>query len=94
MAEKKIGKQTVKFQKRPFIIGSAAVGGKKEGQGPLSRCFDLVLDDDMYGEKTWEKAESKMLKEAMLIALRKSKKQKEEIDLVLSGDLLNQIMSS
>jgi len=94
MAEKKIGKQTVKFETCPYIIGAAAVGGKKEGQGPLSQFFDLLLDDDMYGEKTWEKAESKMLKEAMLIALRKSGKQKEEIDLVLSGDLLNQIMSS
>lgn len=94
MAEKKIGKQTVKFEKSPYVIGAAAVGGKKEGQGPLCDCFDLILNDDMYGEKSWEKAESKMLKEAMLLALKKSGKEKEEIDLVLSGDLLNQIMSS
>lgn len=94
MAEKKIGRQTVKFDKRPFIIGAAAVGGKKEGQGPLCHSFDLLLHDDMYGETTWEKAESKMLKEAMLLALKKSGKSRDDIDLVLSGDLLNQIMSS
>ena len=94
MAEKKIGKQTVKFEKGPYIIGAAAVGGKKEGQGPLCNCFDFLLEDDMYGEKTWEKAESKMLKEAMLLALKKSGKEKKDVDLVLSGDLLNQIMSS
>lgn len=94
MAEKKIGRQTVKFEKRPYIIGSAAVGGVKEGKGPLHSWFDLILEDDMFGEKTWEKAESKMLKEAMLTALQKSGKEKKEIDLVLSGDLLNQIMSS
>jgi len=94
MAEKKIGRQTVKFEQGPFIIGEAAVGGTKEGRGPLASMYDLILKDDMYGEKTWEKAERKMLKEAMLIALKKSGKEKRDIDLVLSGDLLNQIMSS
>ena len=94
MAEKKIGNQTVRFEKSPYIIGSAAVVGKKEGQGPLAKWFDLCLDDDMYGEKTWEKAESKMLKESMTRALTKSGKTKEDIDMVLSGDLLNQLMSS
>ncbi len=94
MAEKKIGKQTVAFDTCPYIIGSAAVAGKKEGEGPLRDSFDLVLEEDMFGEKTWEKAESKMLKEAMLAALQKSGKEKKDIDLVLSGDLLNQLMSS
>lgn len=94
MAEKKIGKQTVKFEKCPYVIGSAAVGGEKEGAGPMRDWFDSILEDDMNGEKTWEKAESKMLKDAMLMALKKSGREKKEIDLVLSGDLLNQIMSS
>lgn len=94
MAEKKLGKQTVRFDRCPYVIGSAAAGGKKESEGPLKSWFDLLLDDDMFGEKTWEKAESKMLKEAMQAALQKSGKNKKDIDLVLSGDLLNQIMSS
>ena len=94
MAEKKLGKQTVNFAQGPYVIGSAAVGGEKEGEGPLKSWFDLILDDDTFGEKTWEKAESKILKETMLLALQKSGKDKKDIDLVLSGDLLNQIMSS
>ncbi len=94
MAEKKIGNQTVKFENGPYIIGSAAIAGEKESEGPLKEWFDIKLDDDMFGEDTWEKAESKMLKEVMLLALQKSGKQKESIDIVLSGDLLNQIMSS
>lgn len=94
MAEKKIGKQTVKFERGPYVAGHAAVVGRKEGEGPLSGSFDLRLRDDRYGEKTWEKAESRMLKEAMLLAMEKAGKAKTEIDLVLSGDLLNQIMSS
>lgn len=94
MAEKKLGKQTVKFEKCPYVIGAAAIGGEKEGAGPMGDWFDSILEDDMNGEKTWEKAESKMLKDAMLTALQKSGRKKQEIDLVLSGDLLNQIMSS
>lgn len=94
MAEKKLGKQTVCFEKPPYIAGSAAIGGRKEGEGPLASCFDLLLKDDRYGEKTWEKAESKMLKEVMLLAMKKAGKEKADIDLVLSGDLLNQLMSS
>ena len=62
MAEKKLGKQTVNFAQGPYVIGSAAVGGEKEGEGPLKSWFDLILDDDTFGEKTWEKAESKILK--------------------------------
>lgn len=94
MADKKTGKQTVIFEKKPCIIGAAAVGGRKEGEGPLAGCFDLLLRDDRYEEKTWEKAESKMLKEAMLLAMKKAGRERKDIDLVLSGDLLNQIMSS
>ena len=71
MAEKKRGNQTVKFEKCPYVIGAAAVVGQKEGQGPLSSSFDVILEEDMFGEKTWEKAESKMLKEAMLTKIGK-----------------------
>lgn len=94
MAEKKVGKQTVRFEKGTYVAGGAAVVGRKEGEGPLSASFDLLLKDDRYEEKTWEKAESKMLKEAMYLALKNADKKKQDVDLVLSGDLLNQIMSS
>ena len=53
MSYKKIGKQTVRFSEKPCITGHGNVVGEKEGQGPLGKCFDLVLDDDMYGEKSW-----------------------------------------
>ena len=69
MEYKKIGKQTVKFAEKPILAGRGNVAGEKEGQGPLARYFDMVLEDDMFGQKSWEKAESKMLKEAMNKAL-------------------------
>lgn len=90
----KLGKQTLIYPSKPRIVGSYAIGGEKEGKGPMAKWFDLILDDDTYGEKTWEKSESKMLKQALLLALQKSGRDKENIDTILSGDLINQIMSS
>lgn len=87
-------KQTVFFKNKPYIVSAYSIGGKKEGDGPMSKWFDSCLDDDTYGEDTWEKSESKMLKTAMTEAVRRSGKSKEEIGAMLSGDLLNQLMSS
>ncbi|HYE69729.1 MAG TPA: stage V sporulation protein AD [Anaerovoracaceae bacterium] len=90
----KLGKQTFIFPLMPRIVGSYSIVGEKEGKGPMAKWFDLILEEDTYGEKTWEKSESKMLKQAMLLALQKSGRNKEDIDTILSGDLINQIMSS
>ncbi len=94
MENKKIGRQTVRFAERPVLIGRGNVVGEKEGKGPLAKYFDMILEDDMFGEKSWEKAESKMLKEAMNKAVARSGLDKGQIDAMLSGDLLNQLMSS
>jgi len=90
----KLGKQTIQFPRRPRIIGSYSMVGEKEGKGPMAKWFDQILEDDTYGEKTWEKSESKMLEQTILQALQKSGRNKEDIDTILSGDLINQIMSS
>ena len=92
--DNKIGKQTFLFHNRPNIIGASAVVGAKEGKGPMKQWFDVILDDDTYGEKTWEKSESKMLKKSILLSMEKAGKEKHEIDAILSGDLINQLMSS
>ena len=94
MAYKKRGKQSIIFTEAPLIRGRGSVVGEKEGQGPLAADFDIVLQDDMYEEKTWEKAESKMLKEAMKKAASRADLTTADIDVMLSGDLLNQLMSS
>ena len=94
MVSKKVGRQSVLFPSGAWLIGRGTVAGKKEGEGPLSAYFDTILEDDMYGEKSWEKAESKMLKEAMLKAVQRAGLTREDVDLMLSGDLLNQLMSS
>lgn len=94
MGDKRIGKQTVKFENPPSILATAAIAGPKEGEGPLRDYFDLILEDDLFGEESWEKAESKMQKEAVKLALEKLKIDENHIDYIFSGDLLNQLMAS
>ncbi|MGR6836334.1 stage V sporulation protein AD [Syntrophomonas erecta] len=88
------GQQTLEFENPPVITAWASLVGPKEGQGPWGADFDRVLDDYMFEEKTWEKAESKMLRETVKMALHKNNYQPEDVELLVCGDLLNQISSS
>lgn len=89
-----MGRQTFIFHNKPVVLSAFSIVGEKEGQGPMGHWFDHVSDDDTFGEPTWEKSESKMLRLAVEGAIKKSGKTKDDIDILLSGDLLNQIMSS
>lgn len=91
---KKTGKQSYNITNCVSINGYACVGGKKEGEGPLGSNFDIITEDGYYGEKTWEKAESKMQKEAVIKAVSKAGKSLSDIDVIFSGDLLNQCIGS
>ena len=66
------GKQSIAFEVSPYLEESASVVGKKEGEGPLGGMFDMVAEEDLFGENTWEEAESTMQKEACLLALGKA----------------------
>lgn len=94
MSNKKLGKQTVKLQNPPSIISTAAIVGEKEGEGPLGDKFDLVLDDALWEEESWEKAESKMIENAVKMAISKQGISESQIDYLFGGDLLNQIISA
>ena len=56
MRNKRIGKRTMKMQNSPTIISTASIVGPKEGKGPLKDKFDVILSDDLYGEKTDRKS--------------------------------------
>ena len=90
----KVGKQTIKFNNPPTIVDCASIVGPKEAQGPLSKYFDQTLDDEFWGEKTWEKAESKIIKETVNTVISKSGIPSTQIDCMFAGDLLNQCISS
>lgn len=91
---KKVGKQSIIFDNPPTILETASIVGPKEADGPLAKYFDKVLEDEFWGEKTWEKAESKIVKETTNSVLAKSELSGSEIDYCFSGDLLNQCISS
>ncbi|WP_418792416.1 stage V sporulation protein AD [Phosphitispora sp. TUW77] len=91
---KKTGKQTIAFQNPPSFQGNASVVGPKEAQGPLGGSFDVELDDTLNGETTWEKAEQKMLARACELAINKAGLTVGDIDFMMAGDLLNQLISA
>ncbi len=90
----KIGKQTIKLENTPKILQTSSMVGPKEKQGPLSIYFDLDTKDIFLGEKSFEKAESKMLELCILNLLKKSSTKAEDVDYIFAGDLLNQCISS
>ena len=94
MASNKIGRQSFRPARPVFIQNWASVAGKKEREGPLGHLFDLTSADTKFGEKTWEQAEQKMQQLALETLLEKAKLGRECIDLVFSGDLLNQCIGS
>ena len=86
--------QTLTFKKRIAVRSWASMVGPKEGKGPLAQDFDVILPDDLLGKPTWEQAESEMIRRTILMALEKGGITPEDTQIVLAGDLLNQLMSS
>lgn len=90
----KLGKQTIKFDTPPVITEVASIVGPKEANGPLAKYFDQCIEDEFWGEKTWEKSESKIIKETVNMAISKSGISSSDIEYCFAGDLLNQCISS
>lgn len=90
----RIGKYTTRLDRSPSVVSFAAVASKKESEGPLGAYFDVVNQDTTFGEKTWEKAESRMQETAVQKALEKGGLSAQDIDYIFAGDLLNQCIGS
>ncbi len=85
---------TLFFKDKPCIFETFSIVGPKEKQSKLGRFYDMALDDDKFNESTYEKAECKMLSTAVSKVIKKAKHKENEIDVIISGDLLNQIISA
>ena len=90
---KKTG-NTYCFQDPPRVLAYASVVGKKEGEGPLSRDFDYISDDNTFGEQTWEKAESTFARTALETALHRAGATAADLCAVFAGDLQCQCTAS
>ena len=86
--------KTIKFSKETTVICTGSAVGKREHEGPIGEFFDLHDEDDHFGKKTWEKAESEMQRLAFNVALSKKGYSERDIDALYAGDLLNQCSAS
>lgn len=87
-------KRTIYFKNKPIIVGAGSIAGPKESEGSIAKFIETKMQDDTFGEDSFEKAESKMLFNAIKTAIQHAKMQENEIDAIIAGDLLNQIISS
>ncbi|MDR1138511.1 MAG: stage V sporulation protein AD [Clostridiales bacterium] len=86
--------KVVYFDNPIYVAGRMSIVGKKEGEGPLGKYFDKVESDGKCGQKNFELAEIRFLQDSIWGAVKKSNLTINDIDLMLSGDLLNQLTTS
>ena len=91
---KRIGPRTVRFEHPPILLSAASAAGKSEREGPYGEAFDIAVEDDLWGEKTYELAERKLLVKVTEAAIARAGLKADDISYMLAGDLLNQIISS
>ena len=88
------GAQSIAYDRAPYLISSASVVGKKEGEGPIGEMFDLVGESDLFGENTWEEAESTMQREACLLAMGKAHVSQNQVRFLSRDSTTRRIPSS
>lgn len=89
-----VGAQSVCFTEDIYVLGRAAVVGKKEGEGPLRSFFDVIDETDMFEGENWNDAESRMMQKAAALAIKKAGLTPKQIRLLFAGDLLGQLLAS
>ncbi|MCM1507319.1 MAG: stage V sporulation protein AD [Ruminococcus flavefaciens] len=89
-----ISQGVFKISETVKIESFASVAGSKEGEGPLGQYFDKIVEDSHFGKDSWEKAESRFQLESVSLAVQKAGITKEDIDIICSGDLINQCIGS
>ena len=90
----KTGKASIIFDKDIYIVEKASVVGQKEGEGPLGKYFDNIVNDPFVGKNTWEEAESELQKLVVKTLLKKSGLTTKDIRYIFAGDLLGQLIAS
>lgn len=89
-----VGHATWKFTNEPVIISTGVVGGPYEADGKIPEGFDILHDNLWLNQDSFEKAQQRLLEEACQIAIEKANIQKEQVEFLITGDLINQITPS
>ena len=87
----RIGRHTWKFEHPAYVVSTGTVAGSTESQGPLGGTFDVRIQDDYYGQSSWERAEQKLFEHAVKIAMDKGHCSDAAVDLCIGGDLNAQL---
>lgn len=77
-----------------YVLDTYTIAGPYEKKGPLNSYFDKTFDNLYFGEKTWEDSEVKLVSDSISLLLKKTKLKQDNIDLIIGGDLLNQITAT
>ena len=91
---KRIGKRTVAFSTKPGVISWASVAGQKEKDGPHGNEFDFIIPNELNGQQSFEAAERSTLETAVKLCAQKANCSLDNVQMLLAGDLLNQIISA
>ncbi|ANX12388.1 stage V sporulation protein AD [Fictibacillus arsenicus] len=88
------GHRTWVFENKPVIISTGTIGGPFEAKGQIADDFDLLHEDLWLGQDSYEQAQTVLFEESCQKAIEKAGLQKEDIQFILAGDLINQITST
>jgi len=91
---KRIGRRTVALGNCPGVTAWASVVGEKESSGPYGRKFDLVMKQKASSDQSFEAEERSMLESAVKLCVQHANCSLADIQMLLAGDLLNQIVSA
>ena len=73
-----------------YINDFCTIAGPTEKMGQIKN-YDYVMDDLYYGQKTFENAEIKMQRKVINSLLFKNEIKERDVDIIVGGDLFNQI---
>ena len=85
------GRNTFIFDRPVGIVAGAVAVGAKEGKGPLAEYFDYIAPPQAGRDKNWEQEEIALQNRALETVLRKGRKTEDAVDILLGGDLIDQI---
>ena len=94
MDHRRIGQRSIRLAQSPGILSHGSAAGQKEGAGPLGGQIDRIVEDPLFGQKSWEQAESRFQQLALELALSEAGLETGQLEAVFGGDLLNQCIAS
>ena len=88
----KVGKHTYLADNNVYIASAYSLAGPYESKGTFREYFDTVMEDDEWKCKSHELTEIEMQRFTIGECLDRAKVNPMDCDLILGGDLLNQIV--